>query len=74
MPRTLVSYESADPTISDVETPTCLFCGKTGWIQVPTATVELLLDGAFIQDAAPDLAIPLREQIISGVHPACSPF
>jgi hypothetical protein len=29
------------------------------------------LNGAYAQDAFPDLLAPIREQIISGTHPEC---
>jgi hypothetical protein len=74
MPRTLIAYDTADPAVSDLQTPTCLFCRQDGWVQVPTTAVEQMAAGDPIQDALPDLAPALREQIISGIHPECSPF
>lgn len=74
MLRALNAYETADPAVSDIQTPTCLFCRRSGWVQVPTTAVEQMAAGDPIQDALPALTPALREQIISGIHPECSPF
>jgi len=54
-----------------VETPTCIFCGKGGWVTVPIAGYNAWRDGAFIQNALPQLTPGQREQLINGTHDEC---
>jgi hypothetical protein len=49
----------------------CPVCLKTGTIMVDENELFLYLRGEYVQNAFKSLTIPLREQIISGVHPAC---
>jgi len=54
-----------------VETPTCGRCGKSGSVEVPMQGFLIRQLGGLIQEAYPDLDLSLREQLISGTHPAC---
>ncbi|MGO1598443.1 MAG: hypothetical protein ACTHYR_04315 [Brachybacterium sp.] len=54
-----------------IETPPCMHCGCYGSIALTPEQHDLLEGGAFIQDAAPELSDPVREQFISGTHPKC---
>jgi len=49
----------------------CPVCLKTGTIMVDEKELLTYLRGEYAQDAFKSLTIPLREQIISGVHPKC---
>ena len=49
----------------------CPVCLKTGTIMVDENELFSYLRGNYVQEAFKSLTIPLREQIISGVHPAC---
>lgn len=57
-----------------IQTPCCEFCGQWGMLEVPLATANALERGEPVQDAAPQLAPAVREQISQGTHPACWPF
>lgn len=54
-----------------IETPSCNYCQKKGSVALTAAEIADLEAGAAIQDAAPRLARDVREQFISGFHPAC---
>ena len=54
-----------------IETPRCSICNETGSIAFTADQIADLEAGAFIQDAAPELSDPVREQFISGTHPKC---
>lgn len=54
-----------------LNTKPCIHCGKKGSVMVSGEGYLAYINGAFVQDAFPDLALDLREQIISGTHPAC---
>ena len=49
----------------------CPVCFKTGTIMVDENELFTYLGGEYVQTAFKSLTIPLREQIISGVHPDC---
>ena len=49
----------------------CPVCLKTGTIMVDEKELFSYLRGNYVQEAFKSLTIPLREQIISGVHPEC---
>jgi hypothetical protein len=49
----------------------CPVCLKTGTIMVDEDELFTYLRGEYVQTAFKSLTIPLREQIISGVHPDC---
>lgn len=49
----------------------CPVCLKTGTIMVDENELFAYLRGNYVQEAFKSLTIPLREQIISGVHPEC---
>ena len=49
----------------------CPVCLKTGTITVDENELFSYLRGNYVQEAFKSLTIPLREQIISGVHPEC---
>lgn len=54
-----------------VVTPNCWQCGSAGTLTVNARAYEAFQNGALVQDAFPDLAPPIREQLKTGVHPAC---
>jgi hypothetical protein len=57
--------------IVTIETKRCTHCGELGELQVSSDGLSLRNAGALMQDAFPELSAPLREQLISGTHPAC---
>ena len=54
-----------------VETPTCMYCGRRGQLEVPAAGWKKLQAGALIQDALPELDPDQRELLITGTHAQC---
>lgn len=60
--------------ITIIQTPPCPICGEWGMIAIRSSAAAALLRGAPIQEAAPELPRPIREQRISGTHPDCWPF
>jgi hypothetical protein len=54
-----------------VETPKCFVCGDYGQVEVPMKGFLIRQLRGLIQEAYPDLDLGLREQMISGTHPAC---
>ena len=72
MPRYAI-YDSMVEDSADILTPTCTFCGRQGWVTVPQAGADALMEDRPVQDALPELDRRLREQIISGIHPRCFP-
>jgi hypothetical protein len=49
----------------------CPVCLKTGTVMVDENELFTYLRGEYVGTAFKSLTIPLREQIISGVHPDC---
>lgn len=49
----------------------CPVCFKTGTIMVDENELFSYLRGNYVRDAFKSLSVPLREQVISGVHPEC---
>jgi hypothetical protein len=62
-------------TVIYVPTPRCVHCGEYGEVPIPFQEFEAnygsYLNGRYIQEAFPDLSAEMREQMISGTHPAC---
>lgn len=54
-----------------IKTRRCFHCGEEGTLELPNEGIAKYEAGAFVQDAFPELARELREQIISGTHPKC---
>lgn len=54
-----------------IQTRRCFHCGQDGTLLLPDEGIAKYESGAFVQDAFPELARELREQIISGTHPKC---
>lgn len=54
-----------------IQTPRCWKCGENGWLTLPSSGIDKYEAGAFIQDAFPELPAPIREQIMTGIHPEC---
>ena len=52
-------------------TKNCPHCKKNGMLTIWEDDMQRYLNGAYAQDAFPDLLAPIREQIISGTHPEC---
>ena len=52
-------------------TKRCPVCFKVGSLAVEEHELFTYLRGEYVQTAFTSLTIPLREQIISGVHPEC---
>ena len=48
-------YDSMQDNCADILTPVCPFCGQQGWITVPEAGADALMDGQPVQDALPEL-------------------
>lgn len=48
-----------------------MHCGSEGTMTVWEDDYQRYLNGAYIQEAFPDLLAPAREQIQSGTHPHC---
>ena len=63
--------ELVENTTYIVETPKCFVCGDYGQVEVPMEGFLVRQLGGLIQEAYPDLDLGLREQMISGTHPAC---
>jgi hypothetical protein len=49
----------------------CPVCFKTGTLTVDETELFQYLRGEYVQNAFKSLTVPLREQIISGLHPEC---
>lgn len=62
---------STSDTTTTVKTRTCLNCGETGWLELPSEGLRLYNQGAFVQVAFKDVSPEFREQFISGIHPKC---
>ncbi len=54
-----------------ITTPKCFHCGCEGEVTVTPDGLAAYHRGEFAQVAFPELDRTLREQIISGTHPAC---
>ncbi len=54
-----------------VQTPMCCYCRKIGHIELSRKEIKDLESGLLIQDALPEQSADVREQLISGTHPAC---
>jgi hypothetical protein len=54
-----------------VRTPVCFRCHRADLVTLPTAAAAALAAGALMQEALPELPRPVREQLITGTHPAC---
>ena len=52
-------------------TPKCVVCELTGQLMVPLDGVLAYYRGAHVQDAFPNLSASEREQVVTGIHPAC---
>lgn len=49
----------------------CIRCGKREVLHVSQSGWKKWKEGAFIQDAFPDLPVDEREQMMTGTHPEC---
>lgn len=58
-------------TLITITTPKCFHCGLEGEVTVNPAGLAAYHRGEYAQVAFPELDKTLREQIISGTHPAC---
>lgn len=67
-----VDHNNAMANIT-LKTKRCMFCGKDGNVEVTLEHYEMLVepDRPHIQDIMPEVPAEIREQIISGTHPAC---
>ena len=54
-----------------VVTAPCMMCGHMGTLSIPKHGLDRYMSGEYAQDAFPTLASSEREQLISGIHPAC---
>ncbi len=57
--------------IITVQTPVCFHCRRAGFVQVLESDLEKYRNGMHAQEAFPEMPKELREQLISGTHPAC---
>ena len=60
-----------DTNLAVLRTPTCFECGKSGLLFVDRSDIDAYNDGTLVQYAFARLTVDLREQVISGTHPAC---
>lgn len=67
----LMKNNGTHENTTTLATPDCMVCGEGGFVEVPTSQYEARQNGAMIQEAFPDMPAPLREQILTGTHPAC---
>lgn len=51
--------------------PPCMLCGRDSVIDVPTHALEAWQGGELIQNAMPEMAPAVREQMVSGTHATC---
>lgn len=49
----------------------CPFCGKQSFLSLPRNGLTAYQQGAFVQNAFPGLNADDREQIMTGICPAC---
>jgi hypothetical protein len=63
--------EMVENTTYIVETPKCFHCGEGGAVEVPMKGFLIRQLGGLIQEAYPELSAPIREQMVSGIHPEC---
>lgn len=54
-----------------IATPRCPQCGQADTMQILAEGYDRWVSGATIQDAFPDLTREVREQLLTGYHPAC---
>jgi hypothetical protein len=55
-----------------IMTRRCVTCGKRGMVEVDEAEGQSFINGVrHIQDAMPTTPAPIREQLMTGTHPAC---
>ena len=62
-----------DVKMVTVTTDTCTMCGQGGEVQVPAEEFDKWDHGRgpYIQKAMPSVSADVREQILTGTHPAC---
>lgn len=53
-------------------TKRCPVCRGNGEVELPRPGFFRWRDGMLIQQALPDVPVDIREQLISGLHPACA--
>lgn len=56
---------------SQINTPTCIGCGRSSTLTVSETGIAKWRGGALIQDALPELDADQRELLVSGIHPEC---
>ena len=54
-----------------VRTPICMNCGENDGIVVDYDAYQLWQNGAYIQDAFPEMTPDEREFLKTGIHPEC---
>jgi hypothetical protein len=54
-----------------VPTPTCFVCGNGGEVALTFDQFERLQGDGLMQDKLSEVSLDVREQLISGTHPAC---
>ena len=59
------------PELIEVRTSNCMKCGRASYMKITPEGWGAYLNGAFIQDAFPDMSAALREQLKAGTHPEC---
>ena len=69
--QTIKNGKGRTPMMTVFATRRCPVCYKTGTIMVDEKELFAYLRGEYVQVAFKSLTVPLREQIISGVHPKC---
>ena len=59
------------PATITYTTPTCLYCGRHGQVQLTETEHYALHTEPYIQKALPNRTPGEREQIKTGIHPEC---
>jgi hypothetical protein len=53
--------------------PPCIWCGTVMEVDLPPDKLNLWRNGAYIQDAFPDMTADERELLLTGTCPGCWP-
>ena len=54
-----------------VQTPRCVVCGNTAFLEVEAEGFARWIGGMYVQDALPTLTDDQRELLLSGTHAHC---
>lgn len=65
------AWDRGGSSMITIDTPRCLHCGKDGQLEVDQAAMRSYQAGALVQEVWPDKDADWREQMMTGIHPAC---